>query len=65
MHFKDAVFIMTSNLGSDEIAEHGIQLRDEAEKITQQRYEGGEIQDLEITETITVSRRCFIILLTI
>ena len=48
---------MTSNLGSDEIAEHGIQLREEANRITKQRYDGGEVQDLEITETITISRR--------
>ncbi|KAG7174443.1 Caseinolytic peptidase B protein-like [Homarus americanus] len=53
---KDAIFIMTSNLASDEIAEYGMQLRAEADKITQQRYEG-EPQDLEITETITISRR--------
>ncbi|XP_068241954.1 mitochondrial disaggregase-like isoform X1 [Palaemon carinicauda] len=53
---KDAIFIMTSNLASDEIAEYGIQLREEAEKITKQRYEG-QPEDLEITETITISRR--------
>ncbi|CAL4077482.1 unnamed protein product, partial [Meganyctiphanes norvegica] len=53
---KDAIFIMTSNLASDEIAEYGLQLREEAEKITKQRTEG-EPEDLEITETITISRR--------
>ncbi|XP_045582352.2 mitochondrial disaggregase [Procambarus clarkii] len=53
---KDAIFIMTSNLGSDEIAEYGMQLRAEAEKITKQRYEG-QPEDIEITETITISRR--------
>lgn len=30
---KDAIFIMTSNLASDEIALHAIQLREEAEKL--------------------------------
>jgi len=28
---KDAIFIMTSNLANDEIAEHGLQLRREAD----------------------------------
>ena len=28
---KDAIFVMTSNLASDEIAQHGMQLRKEAE----------------------------------
>lgn len=53
---KDAIFIMTSNLASDEIAEYGMQLRAEAEQINKQRFEG-EPDDLEITETITISRR--------
>lgn len=53
---KDAIFIMTSNLASDEIAEYGLQLRAEADQITKQRLEG-EPDDLEITETITISRR--------
>lgn len=48
---------MTSNLASDEIAEYGLQLRAEADKINQQRYKG-QLEDLEITETITISRRC-------
>lgn len=47
---------MTSNLASDEIAEYGLQLREEADKISKTRYEG-QPEDLEITETITVSRR--------
>lgn len=54
--FQDAIFIMTSNLASDEIAEYGLQLRAEADQITKQRLEG-EPDDLEITETITISRR--------
>lgn len=53
---KDAIFIMTSNLASDEIAEYGRQLREEADKISKARYEG-QPEDIEITETITVSRR--------
>lgn len=53
---QDAIFIMTSNLASDEIAEYGRQLREEADKISKARYEG-QPEDIEITETITVSRR--------
>lgn len=34
---KDAIFIMTSNLASDEIADHGLQLRREVEKINAER----------------------------
>ena len=50
---------MTSNLGSDEIAEHGLQLRDEAAALTEQRYgEQHEQQDVQVTETVTISRRC-------
>ncbi|MPC21788.1 Caseinolytic peptidase B [Portunus trituberculatus] len=54
---KDAIFIMTSNLASDEIAEYGMQLREEADQISKQRLEG-EPDDLEITESITISRSC-------
>lgn len=34
---KDAIFIMTSNLASDEIANHALQLRREVEKIKKDR----------------------------
>lgn len=34
---KDAIFIMTSNLASDEIADHGLQLRKEVEKLKAER----------------------------
>lgn len=34
---KDAIFIMTSNLASEEIAEHALQLRQEASRMTQMR----------------------------
>lgn len=36
---KDAVFVMTSNLASDEIAQHGIQLRKEAEELNNAKLE--------------------------
>lgn len=34
---KDAIFVMTSNLASDEIAQHATELRREAERIARQR----------------------------
>lgn len=37
---QDAIFIMTSNLASEEIADYAIQLRKEAEEIYAQRVEG-------------------------
>lgn len=37
---KEAIFVMTSNLASDEIAEYGMQLREEAEIVSRERYEG-------------------------
>merc|ERR1719470_620512 len=41
---KNAMFIMTSNLASTEIAEHALQLRREAEDIAKERY-AGNIED--------------------
>ena len=52
---KNAIFIMTSNLASTEIAEHALQLRREAEDIARERY-AGNIEDQEIGEKITISR---------
>lgn len=37
---KDAIFIMTSNLASDEIAQHGLELRREAERIATEKTKG-------------------------
>lgn len=36
---KDAIFIMTSNLASDEIAQHAIELRSEVDKMRTKRLE--------------------------
>jgi len=52
---KNAIFIMTSNLASTEIAEHALQLRREAEDIVKERY-AGNIEDKDISEKITISR---------
>ena len=37
---KDAIFVMTSNLASKEIANHTLQLREEAKLAAEQREEG-------------------------
>ena len=47
---------MTSNLASEEIAEHALQLRQEAREIHDKRSHG-QINDLEISEKITISRK--------
>lgn len=39
---KDAIFIMTSNLASDEIAQHGLELRKEAERIRSERLKSSD-----------------------
>ncbi|CAL1536861.1 unnamed protein product [Lymnaea stagnalis] len=52
---KDAIFIMTSNLASEEIAEHAIQLRQEAANMSKLRGTT-HIEDLEQTEKVTISR---------
>ncbi|RWS00964.1 caseinolytic peptidase B protein-like protein, partial [Dinothrombium tinctorium] len=53
---KDAIFIMTSNLASDEIAEYGVQLRREAQELAKKRY-SGKVEDDQIDEEITVSKQ--------
>lgn len=37
---KDAIFVMTSNLASEEIAEHGLELRREAEIELKKKLQG-------------------------
>ncbi|PFX22654.1 Caseinolytic peptidase B protein-like [Stylophora pistillata] len=49
---KDAIFVMTSNLASEEIANHALELRREAKLAAEQREEGHEI-----CEKVTISRK--------
>lgn len=49
---KDAIFVMTSNLASEEIANHALELRREAKLAAEQREEGDEI-----CEKVTISRK--------
>lgn len=59
---KDAIFIMTSNLASEAIAEHAMQLRAEQQRLREIRLENklrgldGSKGDEDYQETITISR---------
>lgn len=53
---KNAIFVMTSNLASDEIAQHAIQLRKETQEIEKQKY-AGDISDENFPEKIVISRQ--------
>ena len=46
---------MTSNLAASEIAEHGLQLRREAEEIAKERAKG-TLEETKMEERITISR---------
>ena len=52
---KNAIFVMTSNLAATEIAEHGLQLRREAEEIAGERAKG-TLEETKMEERITISR---------
>ncbi|XP_078601801.1 mitochondrial disaggregase-like [Branchiostoma floridae x Branchiostoma japonicum] len=54
---KDAIFVMTSNLASEVIADHGLQLRKEAQEVWAQRRQETGDEDVLLTERITVSRQ--------
>ncbi|XP_069059867.1 mitochondrial disaggregase [Pleurodeles waltl] len=53
---KDAIFIMTCNAASDEIAQHALQLRQEALELNRKRI-AENLDDVQINEKITISRR--------
>lgn len=52
---KNAIFVMTSNLGSEEIAEYAMQLRIEAERLLNHRLSNTSDEDQE-PERIEISR---------
>ncbi|CAG9860711.1 unnamed protein product [Phyllotreta striolata] len=56
---KHAIFIMTSNLASDEIASHGLNLRREVETIKKERLSipDSKEADQKTCDTITISRK--------
>ncbi|XP_075775747.1 mitochondrial disaggregase [Pelodiscus sinensis] len=53
---KDAIFIMTSNVASDEIAQHALQLRQEALEMSRNRL-AENLDDVQITDKITISKQ--------
>ncbi|NWS77997.1 CLPB protein, partial [Crotophaga sulcirostris] len=53
---KDAIFIMTSNVASDEIAQHALQLRQEALEMSKKRL-AENLDDVQMTDKITISKQ--------
>uniref|UniRef100_A0A8C6KR91 ClpB family mitochondrial disaggregase n=1 Tax=Nothobranchius furzeri TaxID=105023 RepID=A0A8C6KR91_NOTFU len=53
---KDAIFIMTSNVASEEIAQHGLQLRQEAEAISRRKL-ADNLEDVQKSDDIKISRQ--------
>ncbi|XP_060532006.1 mitochondrial disaggregase-like isoform X2 [Cylas formicarius] len=54
---KNAIFIMTSNLASEEIARHALRLREEGEKIKNQRLMANIKDEKTLTDNIVISRK--------
>uniref|UniRef100_A0A8C4K3S5 ClpB family mitochondrial disaggregase n=1 Tax=Dromaius novaehollandiae TaxID=8790 RepID=A0A8C4K3S5_DRONO len=54
---KDAIFIMTSNVASDEIAQHALQLRQEAMEMSKKRIAENLGTDVQMTDKITISKQ--------
>ncbi|NXY85451.1 CLPB protein, partial [Alcedo cyanopectus] len=53
---KDAIFIMTSNVASEEIAQHALQLRQEATEMSKKRI-AENLEDVHMTDKITISKQ--------
>uniref|UniRef100_A0A4W4EAU6 Clp ATPase C-terminal domain-containing protein n=1 Tax=Electrophorus electricus TaxID=8005 RepID=A0A4W4EAU6_ELEEL len=53
---KDAIFIMTSNVASDEIAHHALQLRQEAQEQSRRRM-ADNLDDVQKGEKVTISKK--------
>ncbi|XP_071353484.1 mitochondrial disaggregase [Trachinotus anak] len=53
---KDAIFIMTSNVASDEIAQHALQLRQEAEVVSRRKL-ADNLEDVQKSDDIKISRQ--------
>ncbi|KAM9263204.1 LOW QUALITY PROTEIN: mitochondrial disaggregase [Cariama cristata] len=53
---KDAIFIMTSNVASDEIAQHALQLRQEAMEMSKKRI-AENLEDVQMSDKITISKQ--------
>ncbi|XP_076002293.1 mitochondrial disaggregase [Genypterus blacodes] len=53
---KDAIFIMTSNVASEEIAQHALQLRQEAEEVSRRKL-ADNLDDVQKREDVKISRQ--------
>uniref|UniRef100_A0A8C5TNZ6 Caseinolytic mitochondrial matrix peptidase chaperone subunit B n=1 Tax=Malurus cyaneus samueli TaxID=2593467 RepID=A0A8C5TNZ6_9PASS len=53
---KDAIFIMTSNVASEEIAQHALQLRQEAMEMSKKRI-AENLEDVQMADKITISKQ--------
>ncbi|XP_037631462.1 caseinolytic peptidase B protein homolog [Sebastes umbrosus] len=53
---KDAIFIMTSNIASDEIANHALQLREEAEEVSRRKL-AENLEDVQKSDDVKISRQ--------
>lgn len=53
---RDAIFIMTSNVASDEIAQHALQLRQEAMEMSKKRI-AENLEDVQVSDKITISKQ--------
>ncbi|KAL3057220.1 hypothetical protein OYC64_007656 [Pagothenia borchgrevinki] len=53
---KDAIFIMTSNIASDEIAQHALQLRQEAEEASRRKL-ADKLEDVQKGDDVKISRQ--------
>uniref|UniRef100_A0A3P9Q377 ClpB family mitochondrial disaggregase n=1 Tax=Poecilia reticulata TaxID=8081 RepID=A0A3P9Q377_POERE len=53
---KDAIFIMTSNVASEDIAQHALQLRQEAEEVSRRKL-ADKLEDVEKSDDIKISRQ--------
>ncbi len=49
MECKDAIYIMTTNLASEEIADHAVELREEATRVNRGKVSGKIGNNLKIT----------------
>uniref|UniRef100_A0A8C7YL55 ClpB family mitochondrial disaggregase n=1 Tax=Oryzias sinensis TaxID=183150 RepID=A0A8C7YL55_9TELE len=53
---KDAIFIMTSNVASEEIAQHALQLRQEAEEVSRRKL-ADSLEDVQKGDDVKISRQ--------
>ncbi|KAJ7995320.1 hypothetical protein DPEC_G00243330 [Dallia pectoralis] len=53
---KDAIFIMTSNVASDDIAQHALQLRQEAQELSRRKI-ADNLDEVQKSDDVTISKQ--------